>query len=308
MDFATIVFTFVDIINPVLSVFEAISCVALFYFYYRTKILDYLLFGLYFFIDVVFVIAFGPFGVLNGFVSERTHSNILNYTLYIAVLLLFIHALRTKWEKPPKLLLYPVLVLFGYIFVMIAFSDVRTDVNYPVKLLGINIFNVLDDPYQGILVGNIVLFERDIFWQFVRPFVYFLTAYAYLTSDYINLKAKDMWARNVWIISFIMVGITNIFIIPDLLDPNYSFGLRNVVTLAILFLVATIGYIIPAFIALFTPQAILLPKINNLRATLLYNQFKDSREIIPGPIGVNLIKSYLERSKEIVEAEILVTD
>ncbi|MFX1252064.1 MAG: hypothetical protein ACFFCZ_10710 [Promethearchaeota archaeon] len=282
-------------INLIASLVIWIPGVILLNYYRKLKDLDYLIFGLFF----IFSTFDAALSTIVEVFPDLLLFNLLSLAVYINMFLLYIHVLRVKWDEPPRFLVYLGILLFGYIFIMIPFTE-EVGLSGPIKFLFFDMYTLWGGNwhiYAVMTEGGVVLYDQQIIYQFVRPFVMFFAVYAYLTSPTISQEKENQNLKYIWSLMFFMVGLSNIVLIPDLFLPNWPFGINNLLVITITFLMVLLAYIFWPLIAVLFPKVLLLTHTQVARALELYKTMskqETEEKSLPIKIGTSQIVDYLK--------------
>lgn len=300
---------FITLVNQFLFFWIGIPGFVLLYYYYKTRINEYLIWALMFIVtDIASV--FDSIGASKPFSDPTWEYAYLFWVLYAlfehgALLLLYIHALRVKWQEPPKFLVYLGYVIFGYVFFMsffqefipLSFGNIYTFLFFKVTPLFPEFHN-----WAVVTQGGIVLYDTGIFYQFDRPLICALLIYVYFTSDTVRDLQKDKMVKYLWILSFFLVGLSNILLMGDmLLIQNWPLGFQ---IFELIFYEAAIGFMIWPFIAIFRPEGLLLTHTQVSRAVRIQKNIKFDEKPVQRDIGIGHIKNYLDSIPEELKAEL----
>ncbi|MHA2298816.1 MAG: hypothetical protein ACXAEU_26530 [Candidatus Hodarchaeales archaeon] len=262
--------------------------------YYKTRITDYLLFSMVFFlmdIDCFLTVLIE---------TEPYNENLLIFQAaclvsYFTLFFIFLHAIRVKWDKAPRPLFYFGISWFVIIIFSIFLLEPVPYVLDVVKLWLIDVKILLPFPFALLTQGGVVLFDKETMYQFYRPFVCGLFVYAYLTSKQVEVEGRLKIAKYLWVCSFGLIGFSNLLLLGDVfMIAGWPLGIQNII---IPFLFAVIGMVITPFIAVFFPEAVLITHTQVTRATSIYNEIKNGQLTETGKIpdfGVDKIISYLK--------------
>ena len=149
--------------------------------YFKTKITDYLLFGLFFFDGILVLI----FDVIAGNTNELLFFQLHHWTIDIAYLILFIHACRMVWRKIPKIVLYTGVFYYPVLFVMTLFWQVFIQPEYAQFLIpGFYIFHSFSTYFPngaGLRINGLIIYTTGnrYIGEIYRLFCLSFLIYAY---------------------------------------------------------------------------------------------------------------------------------
>ena len=274
--------TFIDILRLLLDfvmIFQIfwvwVPIVLLFRYYLKTRILDYLLLGLYY-------LAF----IVNAFSVSIWYNNKDDFLLMQIVILTYVftpflfvlHAARIKWQKTP----ISMKVLFLYL--------ITSGIIYQFFLL----------PVESLRVISTIIIEIN------RIMAYLFVIYAYITTQMIMKDERIKKAKTIWIIAIMMtifyplgsitIGISSGFTFYDFLvvyQTDLLFLIMFFITI-----MGVIGDLLITFIAIKYPDAFIFSQAQIIRALRLQDYFgleAETRLVSSEErFGVDLIVKYME--------------
>lgn len=277
-------------INQYLGLITAIAgilpSVILIKMYYRTKITDYLLFGL-FFCDGILVLIFD---VIAGIENQLLFFQLHHWTIDIAYLILFIHACRMVWKKIPRIVLYTGVIYYFILFIMTLLWQVFPQPDYGQFLIpGFYVYHSFSTYFPegaGLQINGIIIYSTgfryigEVYRLFCLSFL--LYAYYFKARPFIkSLDEKIIKARKIWLFIWILFYLHAL----SLFFP-FDFSLVG-------FILVIAGILI-FYIAIFLPEGLLLSTVQLTRILPLYNFIISQSEKNPGNATIESIKSYLE--------------
>ncbi|MFW9996722.1 MAG: hypothetical protein ACFFD4_32065 [Candidatus Odinarchaeota archaeon] len=231
--------------------------------YYKVKTSDYLaLFGIFFvtFINTAFNFTRTLLEIDMG--SPLTY-NIINSLFYLAIFFIFIHALllRWSWKKKPAIIWFGGITWFVFVFIdrLFLFTG-ATFIDTVITNNAVESFPLL---------GTIRLVVDSISSYGIIVITGILMVYAYLTFTPARLTKRTRMVRRLFMIgSTVMVlwGIVSMIF--------YLLTWWSLVSMAS-FITQMIAWSLLAYAAIRYPEAMLISKVQLLRAEVLYQRAKN---------------------------------
>ncbi len=255
--------------------------------YIRTHVLDYLIFAGVF-VGVVINQVFSFFYVIDPI--NVLVNQIVTSSYIIVYLFLFIHAVRVKYEKPPRLLLYIGLVWYAILQIMIFFYGV---VELPEKInflfITMNNVDAFDVGVAILIQGNLVIMGQgyDFLISIFRIFTLVIAVHAYFT---VKMAVNDVRMKTVkilWIfVGFCTMGRPLLYLI-DLITPlELISAIRSFPDL--------VAVLIITVIIIRYPECVLISKSQLTRASYLYKKLKSGEfGQTKMDIGLSVLYAYL---------------
>ncbi len=261
----------IDWIRIGVALLSFISASIYFRYYFKTQIFDYLLYtGMWLtliiqqFADVIRINLSSPIVL----VQQYADSGFMLFFFFI-----FIYAMRMKWDHPPRILWYfGVLWFFVGLFLITFFEVVDLPERGIVFFVEMRKYVDFSPPDVGvgfITEGNVILMASgfQLVSECFRFFVLSLFIYVYLSTKYVIIDNRVRIARNLWIVAASLGCMRPILILghnfslwtTDPLFPN----LFNLIGLAVI-----------AYTTIRYPEAILLSKVQLIRALSLYQSIQ----------------------------------
>jgi hypothetical protein len=263
-----------------IGIFPSIRLIELFK---KTKISDYLLFGL-FFLDGILVLVLDPIaGLTNILIFYQLH----HITIDIAFLILFIHACRMIWKNPPKLVIF---LGLGY-FLLLFFLTLLWKLSLQPENAKVIFFMLPHSfstyyPYgAGFSLNGVIIYSTSFRYlgEFFRIFSLFFLFYAYLFKVRATLKYQDdsiKKTRKIWLLIWALFLMHTITLFPWFNFPLVSLFL---VTAAILIF----------YITIFIPEGLLLSSVQVTRILPLYSYIVSQSKLDPHNSTIESISTYL---------------
>ncbi len=278
-----------------IGIFPSILLIRL---YFKTKITDYLLFGL-FFIDGILVLILDP---LAGLTNELILFQLHHISIDTAFFILFIHASRMIWKKTPKIVFATGLGYYLILFIMTALW--RLSIQPPTADV---LFITLPHSYStyfpkgaGLVINGVIIYSTAYRYigEFYRLFSLSFLFYAYYfkTKPFINEEdSKIKNVRRIWLL------VWSLFLLHTLsLFPWFPFPYEGI------YLV--IAAILIFYITFFLPEGLLLSSVQLTRILPLYNFILSQSEKNPSNSTVESIRKYLSLINDLHEGDELKQD
>ncbi|MCE7735797.1 MAG: hypothetical protein GPJ54_13025 [Candidatus Heimdallarchaeota archaeon] len=229
--------------------------------YLKTRMVDYLYFALFFILGGLglFVIS------LNAERGELYLVVISHALITTSTLVLFLHAIKLKWEKRPNLLFFVGIIwylfqIFTYIFYETFGQPERA------RVILIELPRTLSGTHPngaGWKIDDTIISSSSFnqIWYLYLIFTLIITIYSYLTSDIINPTNRIVRARRLWLgawLSYLFyallgIGFESLFVVAD-----------SLILVAVLII---------AYISFTLPEAIFITRAQIYHATDLYQKF-----------------------------------
>ena len=281
-----------------ISIFCLLPSFLLIIHFIRTHVLDYIIFAGVF-VGVVINQFFSFFYIIDPI--NILVNQIVTSSYIVVYLFVFIHAVRVKYDRPPRLLLYIGLIWYTILQIMILFYKV---VNLPetINFLFITMYNVdaFDIGVALLIQENFVIMGQgyDFFISIFRIFTLATAVHAYLT---VKMAVDDVRLKTVKIL-WIFVGIFTmgrpLLYLIDLITPlDFISAIRSFPDLMA---VAIITIIVVRY-----PECVLISKSQLIRASYLYRKIKSGEfGQIKVDIGLSVLCAYInELPPEFFEQE-----
>lgn len=265
----------------------------LFRLYFKTKITDYLLFGL-FFVDGILVLILDPIaGISNRLIFYQLH----HISIDTAFLILFIHASRMIWKKVPKLVLFSGLSYYIILFILTSLWQV-THQDPTAIVLFIRLPHSYSTYYPngaGLVINNIVIYSTAYRYigEFYRLFslTFLFYAYYFKTKPIVmDSDHKIQKVRRIWLLIWSLFLLHSLSLFPWFPFPYEGFYL-------------VIAAILIFYITFFLPEGLLLSSVQITRILPLYSFILNQSEKNPSNTTVGSIKKYLSLITDIDELE-----
>lgn len=226
-------------------------------YYSKTRILDYLLFSGFFMCGIIGPNVGNIVELLQVEVEFVVLALISEISFDLCLIFLAIHALRIKWDHPPKVIVYGFLFWVSTLLILSFLYWIPSD---------------SIESYQAhVAIGFITGF------YFIPPVIIFL--YSYLTVKPLVKTSRMNTSRTLWIITAILWAIYRImYIILYIFNFQTAWGWVIPESIIIdfsrsyLLYPFFLGVIIIAFIAIRYPETVIYSKAQILRAIELYQE------------------------------------
>lgn len=251
--------------------------------YFKTKISDYLLFGL-FFIDGIGVLILDPLaGYFNLLILYQLH----HIAIDTAFLILFIHACRMIWKKIPKFVLGIGIGYYVVLFILTALWQL-----IPQPPAAVVLFITLPHSYStyypagaGLRINEVIIYSTAFRYigEFFRLFSLSFLFYAYYFKTKTIVHEGDKQTKNIrriWLIIWFLFLIHTFSLFPWFPFP-YE-GVYLVIAAILIF-----------YITFFFPEGLLLSSVQLTRILSLYNFIIQQSEENPSNTTVDNIRKYL---------------
>ncbi|MHA2248369.1 MAG: hypothetical protein ACXADY_25705 [Candidatus Hodarchaeales archaeon] len=212
--------------------------------------------------------------------------------------LVFLYAIRMKWEYPPRSLWYFGIIWFSFMQLTILMYEVVQLPNSGVVLF-IEMRKFLDFiPYDigiGLITQNgVIIMARG--FQFLavvyRLFALLLFIFVHLTVEPAIQDSRINLAKKLWVVAALLACFRPILIIGHSLKIwTVTSSIVNLATLA--------GMLMIAYVAIRYPEALLLTHVQLIRAYNFYKKIKASKSTIPtAGYRFSSIVEYLQKVPE----------
>ena len=278
-----------QILGIIVAVLALIPVPLLLKYYYDTKIFDFLIFGLFFLSGSVILIADPLASITNLLIAFQIH----HMTIDFAFFLLFLHAIRIVWDKPPFLvkvigvvwfIILIVLTLMWQIMIQPAFARVLI-FDLPSS------FSTYFPLGAGFALADGTIIYSTAFrylGEFYRLFSLSLLLYAYITVELVQPTHRIIRAKKLWIAVWFLILIHSLSLFPWI--PTNDF---------ISFFLIVAG-VIAAYITIRLPESVLLSQVQILRVYNLYKNletYQDMNQI--SPLSMDHFVDYLKQTSDI---------
>ncbi len=264
-------FTLNNTLFLLIGLLGLIPSIILLDYYWRTRIIDFLLVGFAF-----FVTSLQAFFLI--FLSANPNSLIIQQIddfLYPTMISLFLfHGLRLNWDKIPLKILVPSITWYSILLISILFyewqeiPDEGTVIIFHMKNLG-------DLEYGQILIINdriIIGQGYEFFAQAYRIYAFSLIFYSYKRAKIFANEVGSLKTRRILLYGIILILVFPLVAIGQmfqLYDPEpYNQLILHFLDLG--------AMVIVAYIAIFKPETLLLSKVQILRAGDLWKNLDKS--------------------------------
>ncbi|MHA2253099.1 MAG: hypothetical protein ACXAD7_22235, partial [Candidatus Kariarchaeaceae archaeon] len=257
--------TLLEWLYIVISLIALIPASVLFKEYFLTRILDYLYFAIFFVV--------GSVAQIIGLLVTDNNYLLLYQILFIAIntlfFLLFLHAVRIRWEKTPLILMLTIsLAYFALIILIVLWESMVQPERAKVLFWELPHGKTLYYPDgAGITTsaGNMIYSTDYYYLTILFAFLILsVTLFVYIRLEPVYLTDKITLSRKLWIVAYSTFMIWGGFMLPWAPDDTLVVGS--------VFLV--ISLILIVYIALKIPESMLISKVQIRRAILLYDRVK----------------------------------
>lgn len=234
--------------------------------YFKTKLIDYLYFALFF--------IFGSLGLLAVSLSKFYELLILEqlrqWLLVTAIFLLFLHTVKILWDKPPKIIWYSGVIWYALLMFLTFFFKIF-DQPDKAKVLFLELPHTFSGTHPfgaGVQTENGIIIISTSFNQLFN--LYFLLIMVLLNYAYIKVKPisptkRIIRAKRLWLVAWISFLIWAVIAI----GINFLFEIGNMFILITMIIIAIIAFTIP--------EAMLISEHQILHAIDLYNRINELR-------------------------------
>lgn len=269
-----------------IGIFPSILLIKL---YFKTKISDYLLFGL-FFITGIGVLILDPIaGITNELIFYQLHHILID----TAFLILFIHACRMIWKKIPKYILVSGIGYYLVLFILTSLWQVMTQ-----PPTAVVIFITLPHSYStyypagaGLRINGVIIYSTafrylgECYRLFSLSFLFY--AYYFKTKTVANEgDEKTRNVRRIWLLVWLLFLIHTFSLFPWF--PFSYEGVYLVIAAILIF-----------YITFFLPEGLLLSQVQLTRILPLYHFIIQQSEKNPSNSTVDSIRKYLSLINDI---------
>ncbi|MFQ5977719.1 MAG: hypothetical protein ACE5OZ_06310 [Candidatus Heimdallarchaeota archaeon] len=237
-------------------------------YYQRTRILDHLLFALVFLTGIINQI-FAIFWVISppSVVIEQglasTHALIFFW--------MFLHAIRLKWEHPPKIVWYSGTIWYAILqFSVLLYEKATLPDHTTIWFVTMRRMPITESAEGAGLItqdGTIIMGTGYEFLLFTfRLFVLLVFIYAYWTTEFVMEYKRLKTTRNLWILSGFLILIYAILLL------GYQFYFWDV-PFQVAYVFNFFALVVIAYVTLAYPEGVLLSQVQVERASPLREVF-----------------------------------
>lgn len=258
----------------------------LYKFYNRSKDFNFLLFAFVFIVGSLVLIADALVSITRSLLVIQIH----HIAIDIMFLLLFFHAIRIRWIKTPKLILFIGLIWFITLAILTLSWKIMTQPDQA-KVLFWYLPHTFSSYYPfgaGITLSDGTIIYSTAFryfGEFYRLFVISLLLYSYLKIEIVHPTPIIQRAWKLWIVIWISLLLHTI----ALFFPSIT----NLVSVFLLF-----GGVLAIYIVLKVPEALLISHAEISRALKLLD--KSDFESVPKSDEMESYVEYLHETNEIL--------
>lgn len=227
--------------------------------YLRTRITDYLIFASFLFFAGFALIADPLASSTNLLIFYQLH----HISIDSAVFSISLHASRVIWSKIPKLflILSSGYYLFLFVLTMSWHLMIQPDVG---KFLFFDIKHSYSSYFPlgaGLTIGNVIIYSTAFryFGEIYRTIIILFLVWAYIKIKPVETSPRIIWAKRLWIISWLFV----------LIHAFSLFPWTNITDVVSIFLI--ISGVLIVFITLTIPEALLISHIQVYRLLKVYD-------------------------------------
>lgn len=215
---------------------------------------DYMIFSLWFAVAFMVMIIDPLAGYTNMLFFYQMH----NIGIDIVYFLLFIHAIRIRWENPPRILLAIGTGWFLLLFLLTSFWTLMVQPD-ATTILNVEIAHSFSSYYPlgaGLKIGESIVYGSSfrLLGDLYRIFVLALLLVIYLSVENIDHEPRAEKARWLWLIVWIFFMCHALSLLP-------FFVTFEVVSFFLIIAGAIITYI-----AVFIPEGMLITEVQQSRA------------------------------------------
>lgn len=255
-------------------------------FYLRLKQVDFLLFALVFLFGSIVLIADPLVSITNSLLIIQIH----HMSIDIAFFLFFLHGVRIKWNKPPKIIL---IIGISWVILLIFLTSLWQLMPQPnsAKVLFWVLPHTFSSYYPkgaGLMLSDGTIIYSSAFrylGELYRLYVIGIILYSYLSLKIFHPTDKIVTARRLWIVIWIFLLMHSI----ALFFPTIT----NLVSVFLL-----IGGLLAVYIVIRIPEGLLLSHAQITRAMKVYEQIKSDN--IHNEPGIHTYLEYLQSVNEIL--------
>lgn len=255
----------IPIIDIVSAIIMIIPSVILLKHYFKTWLIDYLRFAIFFILASLGLFLVTLSGIYELLILEQLRHWILTSMVFI----LFLHSIKILWEKPPRVIFYLGVIWYAFLMILGIFFKIFQQPHDKAKVLFLELPYTFSGTHPfgaGVKTegGNIIISSSyGQLWYLFLIFVNILLIYSYIKVIPINPTKRIILARRLWLIAF----ISYLFYAVIGIGLNLLFDLANIF---ILLAVLIVGYI-----AFRLPEAMLISEVQILNAFDLYDKIRD---------------------------------
>ncbi|MCE7735543.1 MAG: hypothetical protein GPJ54_11740 [Candidatus Heimdallarchaeota archaeon] len=281
-----VVWTITETINLIVAILSIIPSIILVRQYRRTQIFDYLIFSGAF-ITVSFTLVWTILATLTELlIFYQLHHITYFFTSYFFAW----HALRLRWERPPRLIWYIVniWIIIAIIIVLLFKIMIQPE---SAEVIFIQMHHGYSSYYPkgaGVTInGDVILYStsHNIIRVFYSLFAFFIMLYAYLTVDLAHKTSAIVRGRKLWLIAIINSLLYFTAILPWVLI-HIHFDVQIILSL---------GLILVAYVNLKIPEAMLMSHVQLTRASFLYHKVRKMTEVeAQKQLGMESLVRYLQ--------------
>ena len=280
-------------LGVIVAILAIIPTIILLSYYKKTLFIDYFLFGMFFLFATIVLFADPLAGLTNILIVYQIH----HISIDTAYLLLFLHAVRMRWRRAPRILMFIGITWYLLLFLM----TLTWQLMYQPQSAQV-VFWYLPHTFSsyyplgaGLKINGVIIYSTAFrYWgELYRLYSIGVLLYAYITVKPIIHSSKINLAKRLWILIWILLLIHAISLFP-------WFDFTNIVDI---FLIG--GGLILAFISIRMPEAILISESQLIRLKELYDKIDDytmttpdnqnyERDLLESPLLQESIRNYLE--------------
>ena len=256
-------------------------------FYLKSKDLDFLLFAFVFIFGAIVLIADALVSITNLLIIIQIH----HFSIDIMFFLLFLHAIRIRWTKAPKIIFYTGVIWFILLAILTLSWKLMVQPTHA-KVLFWDLPHTFSSYFPkgaGLMLADGTVIYSTAFrylGEFYRIYVVSILLFSYLKIEIIHQTNKIEKAKKLWIFIWICLLIHSI----ALFFPTFT-------ELVSVFLL--VGGIVAVYIVIRVPEALLLTHAQISRAVKLLGtvEFDSPSQ----SYGFESYIDYLRATNEILE-------
>lgn len=257
--------------NIAISTLALIPSLVLIRMFIRTRISEYLLFAIFF----IFGSIAGYMVVIVDLTNALIYWKILGISTNATYFVLFLHATRVRWEKPPRLIWYVGLSWFSILVVSILLWQ-SMDLPDRARVLFWEMpanYSPVTSGGAGLEISDNVYLYASSFSVLGTLFIIFtvcLLLYTYTTLKPVMATKRVNRTRRLWILAFIPLLIFWVNVMPGVGILSNTIAPGLVIVLLVLVV----------YITIFLPESVLITQTQIIRAQSLY------RAVLLGDVGI----------------------